>query len=367
MRDERTARSGTLSRRVRGVFGARREGVKQPARRTFRRRNAVSFLLALVALYLVFRQGFSLDWPEVWKNMREASWGLIALAFLVFYSSFFFRTLRWQILLGNAGYDHAAGQPIPSTFRLARIMYLAWFANCITVARLGDVYRGYLLKRSAGISFAVTLGTVLAERVLDLAVLAVLLSATVLVASYGTLPEEATGGLAVALILSAVGVAGLLGIRRLRWLTEKVLPKGLHAYYGRFEHGTIASFRRGVPLLVAYSTVAWAIEGLTLYLTAAAVGVQVSVSGTLLVALIASLLTTVPFTPAGLGFTEAGTAFMLQWLGLDTNSAVAVALLFRVINYWSIVALGFALCIFNGAAGAQAVTDQGKEQQWPED
>ncbi len=187
------------------------------------------------------------------------------------------------------------------------------------------------------------------------------LSATILIAFYGALPEEATGALAVALILSAVWVVGLLGMGRLRWLIEKILPKGLHAFYGRFEYGTITSFRRRVPLLIVYSTVAWAIEGLTLYLTAAAVDAQVSVSGALLVALIASLLTTVPFTPVGLGFTEAGTAFMLQWLGLDTNSAVAVALLFRVINYWSIVALGFALCIFNGAAGAQAVTDQGKE------
>ncbi len=175
MWEERTVQSGTLSRRAGRGVDTRTEGIKQPVQRTFRRRNAVSFLLALVALYLVFRQGFDLDWREAWKNMRGASWGLISLAFLVFYSSFFFRTLRWQVLLLNAGYGRTAGQPMPSTFGLARIMYLAWFANCITVARLGDLYRSYLLKRSAGISFAVTLGTVLAERVLDLAVLAVLL------------------------------------------------------------------------------------------------------------------------------------------------------------------------------------------------
>ena len=48
---------------------------------------------------------------------------------------------------------------------------------------------------------------------------------------------------------------------------------------------------------------------------------------------------------------------MLQWLGLDTSSAAVVALLFRVINYWSIVVLGVAHCIFNSAAAAQAATD----------
>jgi uncharacterized protein (TIRG00374 family) len=61
---------------------------------------------------------------------------------------------------------------MPSAFGLTRIMYLAWFTNCITVARLGDAYRGYLLKKAMGVSFAVTLGTVLAERLLDLLVMA---------------------------------------------------------------------------------------------------------------------------------------------------------------------------------------------------
>jgi hypothetical protein len=38
---------------------------------------------------------------------------------------------------------------MPPTLGLARIMYIAWFANCVTVARLGDIYRGYLLKAKA--------------------------------------------------------------------------------------------------------------------------------------------------------------------------------------------------------------------------
>ena len=37
---------------------------------------------------------------------------------------------------------------------------------------------------------------------------------------------------------------------------------------------------------------------------------------------------------------------MLGWLGLDVTTATAVTLLFRVINYWSIVVFGFLLYIF---------------------
>jgi uncharacterized protein (TIRG00374 family) len=115
---------------------------------------------------------------------------------------------------------------------------------------------------------------------------------------------------------------------------------------GGLSNGVIDSFHR-LPLLIAYSVAGWILEGLTLYTVLAAVGASVSVVGTLVVALAASLLTIVPFTPSGLGFTEAGLVIMLGWLGLDAPTATAVTLLLRVINYWSIVVFGFLLYIFS--------------------
>ncbi len=315
-------------------------------RRVFRLRNLASLLLALIVLYLVYRELLGFDWHELWASVRGANAGLFALAFAVFYCLFFVRAPRWKVLLGNVGYDRAAGYPMPSTFGLTRIMYLSWFANSVTVARLGDAYRAYLLKKKvAGVSFTVTLGTVLAERLLDLSVLATMMGLGALVVFGGSLPVEAVQALAAGVILSAVGVVGLLAMRGLRGAVERALPKRLHAYYARLEHGIVGSVRR-LPLLLAYSVVGWAIEGLTLYITAAAVGAPISVAGALVVALIASLLTTVPFTPGGLGFTEAGMALLLQWLGVDAPSAAAVILLFRFINYWSIVVFGFVLYVF---------------------
>jgi len=308
-------------------------GAPSLGRRAFRPRNVASLLLALGVLYLVYRELLGLDWSEAWASVREANAGLFVLAFAIFYCSFFLRALRWKALLSNVGYDRAPGRPIPSAFGVTRIMYVAWFANCVTVARLGDAYRAYLLKRAAGVSFAVTLGTVLAERLLDLLVLAAMMGAGVLIVFGGSLPAEATQALAAGLILSALGVVGLLTMRRLRGVVERLLPKRLHAHYARLEHGVVGSLRCGLPLLVVYSAVGWLLEGAALYLVVAATGAQVSVAGALLVALATSLLTTVPITPAGLGFTEAGMVIMLGWLGLDIYTATAATLLFRIINY----------------------------------
>ena len=346
-RDRVTTDRRNRAERSRSVPGgdAAAGSVSSLGQRLFRPHTAVSFLLGLAVLYLVYRRGFGLAWGEVWSHVASADGALLLLAFAVFYCSFPIRALRWRMLLGNVGYGPAAGVPVPSTAGLTRIMYLGWFANCVTIARLGDVYRGYLLKKAAGVSFTVTLGTILAERLLDVVVLAAMLGATVLLAFRGTLPPEATVALFAGLILSTIGVCGVLVMRRLRGVVERVLPLRLHAHYERFEQGAAGSFKR-VPLLVAYSAAGWIIEGTALYLTATAVDAPVSVAAALMVALVASLLTTVPFAPSGLGFTEAGTVLLLKWLGLDTDAAGAVALLFRIINYWSIVALGSVLYVF---------------------
>src|SRR5215218_2268129 len=248
-------------------------GSRSPlGRRVLRPRNVASFLLALAVLYLVYRELLGLGWSEAWASVRAANAGLFALAFAVFYSSYLVSALRWQALLANVGYDRATGHPMPSSLGLTRIMYLAWFANCVTVARLGDIYRGYLLKKEAGVSFAVTLGTVLAERLLDLLVLAAMMGAGVLVVFGGSLPTGALQALAAGLILSVVGVVGLLSMRRFRWAFERVLPKRLHAHYSRLEHGVVGSFHGRLPLLVALSVAGWVLEGAALYVTASAVG-----------------------------------------------------------------------------------------------
>ncbi len=67
---------------------------------------------------------------------------------------------------------------------------LSWFANCIVPAKLGDAYRAYLLKRERGVSFSATIGTILAERIIDVLVLFLLMLAATSFAFGRALPSE---------------------------------------------------------------------------------------------------------------------------------------------------------------------------------
>lgn len=342
------------------------EGQRLPSLsgRLLRSRALLSMILAGGILYLVFRQGLGLDWREVWGNVEEADPTLLVLALAVFYTSFYVRALRWKALLANVGYGREDGLWMPSSWGFARIMYISWFVNCVTVARLGDVYRGYLLKRRARISFAVTLGTILAERVLDLAVLAAMLSGSALIAFHGSMPSGVSGAPGLGAAVSALGLAALFAACRFGGAIEQLLPARVRAHYGRFARGMAGSFRR-LPALVGYSAAGWVIESVTLYLVADAIGVDLSVWAAMAVALVASLLSVFPFTPSGLGVAEAGMVVALGWLGLQAGAAGTVAILDRLITYWSIVFFGLPVYL-SGPSRSQPgklalSTDSGKE------
>ena len=92
---------------------------------------------------------------------------LVLLAFLVFYAGFTLRGKRWALLLQGTGLRIG-------TKDSTEIIFLSWLVNCVVPAKLGDVYRAYLLKINSTASLSRTFGTVFIERVLDVFAIALL-------------------------------------------------------------------------------------------------------------------------------------------------------------------------------------------------
>ncbi len=140
-------------------------------RRLLRPRTLVSFGLAIALILFIFR-GIDIDPVETLRRMRQVDPWLYLLAFVAFYATFPLRGLRWRLLLENAGFVLPAGRGSwASVPALTEYVGLSWFVNCIVPAKLGDAYRGYLLKRNGGVSFSRSFGTIFAERLLDMIVL----------------------------------------------------------------------------------------------------------------------------------------------------------------------------------------------------
>jgi uncharacterized protein (TIRG00374 family) len=283
-----------------------------------------------------------LDW------VRQANPAWLAAALLVFYLTFPVRGLRWRRLLDSV--EHSTGEEVDRRVgvpALSEIMFLGWFANCIVPAKLGDAYRAYLLKLNAGVSFSTTIGTILAERIIDVVVLFLLMLAATGLSFGRAVPAEVLVLMQIGFGLVVLVVIGLVSMRPLRPVVERVLPARLHAQYARFEHGTLKSFR-GIPALVGLSGLAWTGEVARLYLVTLSLGLGgIAQSVIVFVALAAALMTTLPLTPAGLGFAEGAIVGVLLLAaraglapGVDEHAAASIALLDRAISYWSLIAVG---------------------------
>lgn len=309
-------------------------------RRLRQPRTIISLAAPLVILVLVFRIALNINVGELVTAIGAANPWLLVLAFGIFYAGFPVRGLRWVVLLRGTGFRLA-------TRDATEIIFLSWLVNCLVPAKLGDVYRAYLLKLNTAVSLTRTFGTVFIERVLDIIAIVVLGLAAGFWSFRSGLPEEIqiVGAFGVAVVI--VLILGLLTLRNFgrRLLVRLPIPHRLLEIYDRFEEGVFLSVgARSLPTLIVLTGLVWATESLRLYFVVQALGfpdVALGLSGAVFVALIGSLLTAVPLSPAGLGVVELGVVGVLVTAyGIPLQEATTIALVDRAISVFSIIILG---------------------------
>src|SRR4029079_15807627 len=116
--------------------------------------------------------------------------------------------------------------------------------------------------------------------------------------------------------------------------------------YVKLQEGTLQSFRRrSLPTLIGYTAMIWLLEGGRLFFVTRSLDTHIDLAVVVLIALASSLLTTLPLTPGGVGLVECAVFVVLGTVCLDDATALSIALLDRLINYWSIVGGGIIVYI----------------------
>ena len=300
-------------------------------RRTlFGRRELISTLIPIALIVLAAR---NVDWGEASHALTRANLYYVALALVVYYVTFPLRSWRWARLLREGGARLGWND-------LLKILFVGWFVNSIVPAKLGDLYRSYLVKRRFGISLSRTVGVVVAERLLDLLVVFALLIVGGYVAFGRTfLPDlrivYVTGvGLAVLL------VAGFAGLYYVAPRLARFFPAEARRIGRLFREGLLHSFR-ALPVAGPLTVAVWACEAIRLLFVLTSLGLDIPWSGVVFVAVAVALLTTVPLTPAGFGFVEIAMVYVLtEGFGLAQADAVAVAVVDRTVTVLSVIAIG---------------------------
>ena len=297
--------------------------------------------MALSVAFLVFVvTRFDVELSGTWNQVTNANAWILVLAVVVHYTTFLFRGARWRLLLQNTAAPDTA---VPGVIYCSQLVLLGWFANSVGWLRLGDAYRAYLYRDEKNGSFSRTIGTILAERALDMILVSLLiLTAVPLLLDSGDRVTLAVLVLAVclvaglAVILTAMTWARALMLRR--------LPPFLSIRYERFHQGTMGSFQR-MPEATVWGLLGWSAEIARMYLVVEALGFDISLALVVFLTLANSLLTLVP-TPGGVGAVEPGVGGLVVRLSdLTATSAAALVLIDRAITYISVILLGAAIFV----------------------
>src|SRR5207237_1067888 len=242
-----------------------------------------------------------LDYGASLRAISQTNPFIYALAIAAFYLSFVVRTVRWELLLRNTGESEHFGE-------LFHIVILAWFANCVLPAKMGDFYRAYLLRQQTDVSGSKGLGTIFSERALDFLVLMSLLVVSGLISFHAVVPQKFLPAFIVGILICAGLIAGLIVIRYSEGRLSRFIPHRLQERAAHFKHGLLSAFAGRIPLLVSLTVIVWMAESARLFLVVQALPLHVSLSiaQIVFIALVASLLTTIPALTGGLVLVEVG-------------------------------------------------------------
>src|SRR4051812_11320100 len=258
---------------------------------------------------------------------RGSEWLALAGAIALYAVATAVRSERWHLLLREDGAS-------PTRADAYSLTVIGYTGNNVLPARAGDAVRVVLMAPRAATSRRTVVGTLLAERLLDVGWIVVLF----LVVGYGILGEvgatqlqvvaAATAGLAVAAIVA------VLLLRRNPRLRGHVRPMLTSTMAIRGRHGAI---------LVAVTGGIWLLETAVWMSAGAAAGLDMSpLEGLYLVAL-ASVFSMIPSGPAYAGTQDTAAVVGIKAIGGTSSLAVSYLLILRFVLQVPVTLAGFAL------------------------
>ncbi len=317
----------------------------RPMNRRFALLQVVFSVIALAAVVWWASHQEAPTFPHTGKAI-----GWMAAASVLYAVATVVRAERWHRILEVTGVKAARAD----CYGLTTVGYMG---NNVLPARAGELLRVVLLDQRVKAGKRTLLGTIVAERVMDLLVLA----AMFLVVGYGVLKGHVLPGqtfghplvLVAALAVLALGVAAAFLVLKNRGMLDRVreLARPLAG-------ATRALWGKSGPPLLAATVLLWCIEGSVYLAVAHAVQLDFSVSGALYLVGLTNFVAALPAAPGSIGTFDAAVAFGSRVLGGSGGLVISYVILLRFVLYVPITIVGLAVLVvrYGGWARLRDIT-----------
>lgn len=302
-------------------------------------------LTLAILLFLWVVQGVDRD--ELMQALRDASVAGLILAGLLNVSHNIFRVLRWKVLLRPVQ-DRIPFLPMFSA------VILGYMTTWIVPGRLGELVRPALLTAREKVPLGPCLGSVLADRLMDMVAIVILFAVGIFSVTLTGAAASQAASLKVVGVFLMVAVAALIGTLVFISIHQGRVEDFL-ARRGRLVQRvgrTLVSVARGteafrsprliLPILF-YSLLCWLTINLSTWVGLKAAGVDVSIWGVFVLQPALALGFATPL-PAGVGaFHVATQRGLMLFFKVGETAAVGAGILLHLVSVIPIIVLGTLL------------------------
>ena len=277
----------------------------------------------------------------VWWALRQdppkfpsdaGGWSLVVFAVLLYAAATIARGWRWHAILRHAGIQHRLVDALGVTT-------FGYMGNTVLPARGGEVLRIIVMRdRSSGRRREI-LGSIIPERTLDVAALAILFC-TLTLASDDAPTGPGAGIVAAGMVL--LGGVALFVYHRMRVaghfdaFAARVRP------VARASRLLITPWGLGLWLLTC---AVWLTEGAIFVVVARSIDVHLTLIEGFLSVVLASFFALIPAAPGYVGTYDAAVLFALKAAGVTGSAALSVTLLFRFVVFVPVTIVGLVLLL----------------------
>jgi uncharacterized membrane protein YbhN (UPF0104 family) len=297
-----------------------------------RRFAFIQALVSLIALAAVIWWAAHQEPPELPTGARDIAWlglalGLYAVATLL-------RGERWHHILALARVKARRSD----CYALTTVGYMG---NNVLPARAGEALRVVLLSSRCGASKRTLLGSVVAERLLDV----IALAAIFIVVVYGVLSSTVLPTDRPLLVAAIGAVLVLLGIVALWVLRRHHVFERVRDWLRPLADAPRALLRREGALLLAVTFVLWGFEAGVYLAVAKSVDLGISATGALYLVALTNFVAALPAAPGSIGTFDAAVAFGAGRLGASGSASLSYLILLRFVLYVPITVVGFIVLV----------------------
>lgn len=310
-----------------------------------------SAAISIVTIYLLYQWLRSQGELKLPSGREAIAW--MALGVVVYLCSFIVRGLRWKVLLNEVG----VRPPLHETTGLLTVGYAA---NTLLPARAGDAVRVFLMAQRTDAGASLMVSTLIAERLLDVAVLGGAFVITSLIFA-GGLPQGNRALIAVGLLVIAA-----IGLLVVRWaIRSDHIPAGVRGIL-RDASLAVRQLRgsRHLAMVASLTCAAWFLEATVYFIAGKAAGIDLHLGSALYVLATAAMFTMIPSGPGFAGTMDAAIAFTLHVLDEPRKLVGTYIFTVRFLIFIPITIVGGLLLItrYGGLAALRAARSAQEEE-----